>query len=252
MSSKLLNLIKIDRRSTAPIPNQIHHSIKFLIMSEKAKFKDVLPTTKELATHLDVELHDVTESYHMLMVDRMIRVDEHGSAFVEFYELSESIARQAVTFFDTIKAIGMKPSVELLDQKIRDVDAALALESGIPEGETVFYFKRLFYGDNRPFCQIEQYMRLSLLPAFEVAFHAELATYIYYQTIGIKLSSISRRMNAIFFPRDVCERMGERRNAAGLRSRQVVRDASGQILEYSISYLRSTYFQPFTTYGKEK
>jgi DNA-binding GntR family transcriptional regulator len=252
MSNKLLHFIMIDRRSTAPIPNQIHQSIKFLIMSEKAKFKDVLPTTIELATHLDVEIHDVTEGYHMLVIDRMIRVNENGVAFVEFYEFSETVARQAVPFFDTIKSIGMKPSVELLDQKILVVDAALALESAIPEGETVFYFKRLFLGDNRPFCQIEQYIRLHLLPAFESGFHKEIATYHYYQSIGLKVASISRRLNAVIFSRDVCERMGERRNAAGLRSRQIVRDGSDQVLEYSISYLRSTYFQPFTTYGKDK
>jgi GntR family transcriptional regulator/MocR family aminotransferase len=61
--------LTIDKTSDMPLINQIYHQIRSLILSGALKSGDKLPSTRELASHLNVSRNVILEAYELLSVE---------------------------------------------------------------------------------------------------------------------------------------------------------------------------------------
>jgi len=64
--------IELNRQSEIPIKRQIYQALKDRILDGSLRAGEALPSTRELAEHLDVSRHTVCEAYDMLITEGFV------------------------------------------------------------------------------------------------------------------------------------------------------------------------------------
>lgn len=65
-------IIKIDKQSSVPIYTQLINQLKYLIVTNKLKDNDSLPSVRSLARDLGVNMHTVNKAYNILVEEHVL------------------------------------------------------------------------------------------------------------------------------------------------------------------------------------
>lgn len=69
-------MIKIDRSSGIPVPDQLAEQLRYLIASHHYKVHDALPPARKLAEQAGVSFHTVRKAYQLLIADGLLEATQ--------------------------------------------------------------------------------------------------------------------------------------------------------------------------------
>ena len=117
--------LEIDFASEKPIYEQIRRGIIKSLSQNDLQYGETLPSVRQLASDMGVNLHTVNKAYKMLEEDRIIVMDRRfGSKIVDKTpDISESQKRKVKEELDFIIALAKVKNIEKsdLDRLIGDI-----------------------------------------------------------------------------------------------------------------------------------
>ncbi len=92
----IFDRVRIDEKQDRPLVAQIADQIHWLIVSKQINPGDRLPPVRELARHLQINLHTVRAAYHRLEENKMIYTRRGIGSVVVDYDLSDTICTNRI------------------------------------------------------------------------------------------------------------------------------------------------------------
>lgn len=71
-------IINIDKQNSVPIYTQLINQLKYLIVTNKLKDNDGLPSVRSLARDLGVNMHTVNKAYNILVKEHVLIKNRKG------------------------------------------------------------------------------------------------------------------------------------------------------------------------------
>ena len=149
---------KLDKK--VPVP--LYFQLKGLILSEiKAgnyKSGDLIPTENELSEVFEISRTTVRQAITELVQEGWLyRVKSKGT-YVSYPKLGQDFITKIEPFEDQIKRLGMQPSTEVLELKVRKATKDVAKNLEIQVGDKVVYLLRRRFADAVPLVVLETYL----------------------------------------------------------------------------------------------
>jgi DNA-binding GntR family transcriptional regulator len=247
MQSNKVDLISIDRRSSVSINEQIKESIKANILDQTFYYQSVLPSPRELANHLKIDLSQVIQAYNKLVGERFIKENKDQKYVVEYYELTNYFFYRNVAIYDAVKALGMQPSIECLEKRVVELSKEQLDMMGFKAGGKFLYINRIYKGDDKPIIILENYLPLSIFKDMDKKFIGTEPLNAYMEkTYHIKAKLSHRITKAVNLTAELAMLLGERKNAACIQSTNRIYDHQDRLIDFGRSHATSSYyFQAF-------
>lgn len=243
MQSNKAELITIDRRSSVPINEQIKESIKANILDQTFYYQSRVPSPRELADSLKVDLSLVILAHNKLVEERYLKKVGPEKYLVAYYELTNYFFYRNVAIYDAIIALGMKPSIQCLEKKVVEIDENKIAEMGFESGETFLYINRIYKGDDKPIIILENYLPLSIFKDMDKKFKGTEPLNAYIgKEYHIKAKLSHRITKAVNLSDELALLLGERKHAASIQSTNRVYDDKNRLIDFGCSHTTSSYY----------
>lgn len=161
------SLVTIDRRQNTPFSVQLANQVRYLIFEQKLPTGSEIPTAKQSAKELNIPMSEVDKAYHFLVEENLIRYDANKHPVVVFKNVLNEFANKTFYIVDTIKKMGMMPSIKTFIQETIEADATISQKLEIEKGSRVLHTLRTYYGDGKPMILLESFFPLNLFPGLE-------------------------------------------------------------------------------------
>lgn len=245
MQSNLLDMITIDRRSTIDYDLQLKESIKALILDQTFYYHTVLPSPKELSTHLNIDVKTVDSTYSQLGSEGYLKKDESGKFQVSFFELTRYFFDRNTMLFDAIEALGLEASIVCLEKKMVELKREQLVKMGFkPEnGNKFLHIIRIYKGDNQAVMILENYLPISVFPDMFEKFNGDEPLNAYIKSnYGIQAETSNRVIKSVNLSEKLAKILNERKNAASIQSTNHIYDKQGRLIDYGQSHSISSYY----------
>lgn len=252
MQYNKVDTISIDRRSSVPINEQIKESIKANILDQTFYYQSQVPSPKQLAESLKVDISLVELAHDKLVEERFLKKVSSDVYLVAYYELTNYFFYRNVAIYDAIKALGMVPSIECLEKKVVTISEERSREMGFKPNETFLYINRIYKGNDKAIIILENYLPLSIFDQMDKKFDGTepLNAYI-SKEYGIKAKLSRRITKAVNLTDDLALLLGERKHSASIQSTNRVYDQENRLIDFGRSHTTSSYyFQALITRGE--
>jgi GntR family transcriptional regulator len=238
-------MITIDRRSTVDYDLQLKESIKALILDQSFYYHTVLPTSENLAKHLNISTEIVESTYTQLTAEGYLKIDDSGNYKVSFFELTRYFFYRNTAVFDAIKSLGLSPSIECLEKNVIKLKKNELISMGFnPEnGNQFLHINRIYKGDNQPIMILENYLPISVFPDIFENFKGEEPLNAYLKShYGIRAEVSNRIIKTVNLSAKLAKLLNERKNAASIQSTNHIYDKFGRLIDYGQSHSISSYY----------
>ncbi len=245
MQSNLLEMITIDRRSTVDYDLQLKESVKALILDQSFYYHTVLPTSENLAKHLNISTKIVESTYTQLTSEGYLRMSESGNYQVSFFELTRYFFDRNTAVFDAIKSLGLSPSIECLEKKLVELKNDDLIKIGFDpnNGNQFLHINRIYKGDNQPIMILENYLPISVFSDIFENFKGEEPLNAYLEShYGIRAEISNRIIKTVNLSVKLAKLLNERKNAASIQSTNHIYDKFGRLIDYGQSHSISSYY----------
>ena len=145
----ILRNYTIDKNSPVPVYYQIQNIIYELIKNKKIKRGDKIPTEEELCNLFGVSRMTIRQALQNLVNMDILEREAGKGTFVSENKILIDISNLK-SFSEDMTKRGFKVSNKVLDKNVIKADKYLADVFSIPEGEEIFYIKRLRFLDDTP------------------------------------------------------------------------------------------------------
>jgi len=140
----------------------LYFQLKELILAEikKGNYKsgDLIPTEIELSEGFEISRTTVRQAITELVQEGWLyRVKSKGT-YVSYPKLGQDFITKIEPFEDQIMRLGMKPSTEVLEFKVKKATKEIAKNLEIGEGDKVIYLLRRRFADAAPIVMLETYL----------------------------------------------------------------------------------------------
>lgn len=200
---------------------------------------DQLPPEVEMAGQLGVSRSRIREVYVQLLADGVI-VRRHGQGtFVGQLPVRDDQIKQA-GFAASIRAAGLRPTVEVIACEQVTLDETLASRLGHAEGVEVSRLLRLFRADGRPAVLVEDYLSPEIrAERIDLKHHAIDLVGAMALQVDMRGSRIDTWTTAVSLELDKAEHLALKPGAAALHIHSAIISSAGAVL--CISW---TWFNP--------
>ncbi|WP_300119346.1 GntR family transcriptional regulator [uncultured Enterococcus sp.] len=150
---------------------QVFSELKNQIEHGKLKKGQKLPTEAKLCKYFNVSRVTIRKSLQILENKGYISKVQ-GSGSVVIFSHAKSIINKSTkirSFSNEMRAVGKKPSAKIIKFELLQANEILAAELQLTNNENIFYYERILYGDNDPYCFEYGYMPLRYFPEFSIA-----------------------------------------------------------------------------------
>lgn len=244
MQNNLIDLINIDRRSRVDYALQVKDNIKALVLDKTFCYRAVLPTTLELASHLEIDVEIVEDAYSQLQKERYIHRND-DQCTVSHLELTEYFFDKNTTIHEAIIALGLLPSIKCLDKKVVKLSSEESQAMGFDEsiGSDFLYINRLYLGNDQPIIVLENYLPLSIFKGMDKSFKGTEPLNDYLKTnYGFGAKTSIRKIKVVNLSKELSKILNERPNMASIQSTNNVFDSQNRMIDYGQSHAISSYY----------
>jgi len=242
LDHKILELISIDRREKRPYDIQIKDRIKALILDQTFYYQDLLPEAKDLALLLLIDKEWVNSAYRLLMKESFIKKTERGFE-VTYLELTNYFFDRNTAIYDAIKALGLMPSIECIDQKVITLSEQEAQALGFKESRKFLHINRLYKGNNRPLIILENYLPMDIFTDIDQVFvGTEPLNAFILEHYGLYAKDSHRVTKAVNLPSHIAKYLIEQEGAPSISSTNHVYDQHQRLIDYGLSHSTSSYY----------
>ena len=225
------------------IPVPLYFQLKSLILEEiksgKYETDSLIPTEMELSERFDISRTTVRQAVTELVQEGWLyRVKSKGT-FIAPKKMTQDFLQKLETFADEMERLGIIPTTKVLESGVRKADAQVAASLQIPEGDEVFYLRRLRFGDGEPVAIMETY-----LPYDRCAFleKVDLEKNSLYESMkvnpGTRIVCARRLVEAIAAGREDAAFLQVKKGAPLQRTHTVGFNRMKEPLEYSVARYR--------------
>lgn len=139
----------INKQSPVPIYYQLEVSFKDMIEKGELKYKDMIPSERELAAQHNISRMTVRQALTNLVNDGFLIRKKGLGTFVDRPKIEQKL-KGLTSFTEDMLASGMKPSAKLLDFSKIEASKSVADKLSIQQGDPVYEIKRLRLADAIP------------------------------------------------------------------------------------------------------
>lgn len=160
---------------------------------------DILPTEAKLCKKYNVSRITVRQALDILTKNDYVKKIQGSGTHVTYFKYNTILHRSESmrSFTDEMKEIGRQPSAKVIKFELIFADKKLALELGLQESSEVFYYERILYGDNHPYCYETGYMPYVLFPDLTIKYLQNSKNKYIEEQRNIKLAYSHQIVNAI-------------------------------------------------------
>lgn len=142
-------LFRIDSESKLPLYDQIERNLRDLIINGRLQPGQMMPAEWDLSALYGVSRLTVRRALESLVRQNWLERKHGVGTFVRQPTIA-SIADSKLSFTEQMRAIGRKPSSQLIRQRIIPATAKIARAIHMQEGESIFEITRVRLADDVP------------------------------------------------------------------------------------------------------
>jgi len=229
----------LDRKSFVPLYHQIQKRVMGSIEQGELAVGDRVPPEEDLSRIYQVSRMTARQALQGLKAAGYISSQKGRGTFVTRPKLEKSILHLR-GFSQEMRHRGMKPSSVVLAQTAMKPDETVAEKLHIPEGEEVFYLRRLRLADGNPMALEDTYIPLKQFPGLE---RIDFGKQSLYSTIrekyNVKVASAQEVIEAINAGPLESELLAIPKRACVLSIMRILMATGDVPVEYSCSHYRA-------------
>jgi GntR family transcriptional regulator len=245
-------LFQVDRQSKLPLYIQIEHNLRELIVSDKLKVGQSVPSEWELSVLYGVSRLTVRKALDELVRQHWLKKRQGVGTFVSKPSVA-TIAPSKLSFTDQMVAIGRVPSNRLVRSGVEPVSPEITGRLLLPAEARVFCLTRIRLADNIPILLEAAYLSLDRFPELETAEGlADRSLYSYlYQTYSINIAHIEQTLKPVLLTSEQAGLLQTSPGTPSIRSEIVAYSSAGAPVEYSWSVSNGDQSEFYFSFKKE-
>lgn len=154
----MLNGKTLNKNIPVPLYYQLETILQEEIDNGTYPVGSQIPTEKELSQMFNISRTTVRQAIvDMVQKEKLYRTKSKGT-FVAHPKTSQEFMRSIMSYDDDVRAAGRKPSTEVLNLSVVELDAVIAAKMGLEEGTKAIYLYRKRLVDNDPFVRVETFL----------------------------------------------------------------------------------------------
>lgn len=220
---------------------RLQADLSALILSTPAGQR--LISEPELAKQMGVSRATLREAMRTFETQGLIRRRQGAGTFVVGKVPIIDAGLEVLESIDTMaQRMNLKVTVSDLDVEQGTADAKVAEALGVPEGTRLTRIRRVMRADNRPVAYLIDVLPTTILEpnALPHRFGGSVLDYLLSSGIDLRVSRAA--ISATNAPADVAKALEIQRDDVLLHFASQLYDASGKVVDYSMSYFIPGYF----------
>lgn len=221
--------------SELPKHIDISKKIKFLILEDRLKAGEKLPTEEALAVEIGVSKAVTRQSYRMLIKDGWLKRVPKLGVIVQSKKSSQSFSTKLQSIGEDMLELGIVPDIilmgfTLLNNRIEKI-------SYFSQDEKLFKLDRIITGDGLPLLFMHSFYSLDRFPGIEDLDLNQASIFEYFQKdLHIKLVKTIRTMHPQMMPKYYAEKLQVSTDTPCIQAESITYDDQEICIEYGISY----------------
>ena len=252
-ASRRVESFKIDPHSKLPLYEQIAHNLREMILSGVLEGGETLPPEWELA-----ELYGVSRMTVRRAIDDLARQNwlnrRHGVGTFVSKPTVASIAPGKLSFTEQMRAIGRKPSSQLIRIRLAPASARVATNLALPEGEMVIEITRLRLADNIPILFETACLPSKRFPELQKETCLEVGSL--YECLqrryGVTISRMEQTLKPVLLSTEQAMLLAEQSGAPSILSEIIAYSSEGEAVEYSWSFSNSDHSEFYFSFQRSE
>jgi DNA-binding GntR family transcriptional regulator len=165
-----------------PLYRSIAKDLLQKIESEFYVKGDILPTEAKLGLIYNVSRVTIRQAIRLLVEENYVKKVQGSGTHVIYSKQMQTLDRSAkiIAFSDEMRLLGKTPSAKIIAFQLTQANHVLAKELNIEEGSSIFFYERMLYGDNFPYCFEQGFMPVAYFPDLTIA-HLEASKISYVE-----------------------------------------------------------------------
>ena len=228
-------------KKNMPLYKTVYNDIYEKIRSGYYRGGELIPTEEELKKIYDVSRVTVRKATDLLVNDNLlVRTAGFGTIVQSKYLTNKTVDLRS--FSDEMSSQGKQTSTKILEFCIEKCNSQIATILGIPEGDTVYHFKRLRFGDDDLLQVEETYMSTYLFPNLSLS-HLETGKFNYVESCGYTIDTAFHQTIPTLPTEEIAEIFGIDTLTPIIRINNTSFLTDGRVMDYTMQYLNSPKYQ---------
>jgi len=160
-SSKVLDLVDIDKDGPLPLYHQVREVLLTLIKEAGLEEGSLIPTEREIGEKLQVSRITVRRAIDELVREGYLVAQQGKGTFVARPKIDRSMT-QMQSFSEQMLKEGHRPGSQLLSLRHEKASGHVAAVLNIEDDDWIWVVERLRYADDEPICISMTYLNLPL------------------------------------------------------------------------------------------
>jgi GntR family transcriptional regulator len=161
LSSKVLDLVDINKDGPLPLYHQVREALLTLIKEAGLEEGNLIPTEREIGEKLHVSRITVRRAIDELVREGYLVAQQGKGTFVARPKIDRSMT-QMQSFSEQMLAEGHRPGSQLLSLRHEKATGHVAAVLRIEVDDWIWVVERLRYADDEPICISVTYLNLPL------------------------------------------------------------------------------------------
>ena len=229
---------QIDRRSAAPMYDQLRRLLLEQISTGKLTPGDLLPGEHRLCDQYGISRTVVRQALAQLEHEGVVERVKGKGTFVARPKTSETLAHSLVGLFDDVKSRGGHVHSDVIRHGIEPADAETADALGVALGDEVVVLERMRHVDGEPWSLSTTWMPFRVGAVTLGVDMADASLYGLLAEHGFQASTGVRAAEATVASHEQGTLLGVTAGSALLRLRSISSGPDGSVIEYFVAYHR--------------
>jgi len=237
----------ISRENPLPLYHQIKDYLKKKIDSGDLEPHDRLPSGKALAEEFDVSQMTIRQALSELAKENYIYRKRGEGSYVAEHRMRHAILNLN-SFSEEMEKRGSKPSSEVLQKRVIDVNENLCNRLNCSKKEKVVKIKRIRFADKEPLALQTAFIRRKFCPGLEDVDFTDTSLYeVLENKFDITISKANQEIEAISVGDSEAEHLKVEAGSNGLLIRRTVSNDLEEPLEFTRSVYRGDRYTLFVS-----
>jgi GntR family transcriptional regulator len=230
--------LALDPQSFVPYYEQIVTQVRNLIKEQKLQQGQAFYSEGEVARMLGISKMPVRQAFQKLRSEGLLVVARGKMPVIGSGRLPWDF-QELRGFSEEMRRRGLQPSAKVLSLEMKDPQGEVAQALRLPDGEKVYYLKRLRYVDGEPVAVVTSYLPAAMFPDID---HEDLEGqslyHIFEHVYKRRLRWAEEIIGAAIVNPDDAAVLEAPPGSAVLLIKETTYDGSETPIEYSVSVLR--------------
>lgn len=230
-------MFKIDAESKLPLYDQIQRNLRDLIINGRLQPGQMMPSEWDLSALYGVSRLTVRRALEELVRQNWLE-RKHGVGTFVRQPTMASISDSKLSFTEQMRAIGRKPSSQLIERRTIPATAKIARALRMQEGESIFEITRVRLADDVPILLETSCLSVQRFPSLEDRTWTDQDSLyrILSEEYSVNITGIDHTLKPVLLTETEASYLQARSGIPALLSEIVAFTRAGTPVEYSWSF----------------